>query len=153
MLVAWHISLHCFYFDFQSGFFGNFSFSLCWTCKMTHFGQFAVKVSHSLQRCPAWISASQAFKMEEFYCFRLCSYSFTVRLFNKFKFTVISFFPLFFSKVVVGWFGLGFFGGGCFEIWFEFYVFVGVRRGGEGFPPPSPPPPQYINLFIFTMGG
>lgn len=30
----------------------------------------------------------------------------------------------------------------------EFYLFIGVRRGGEG----RLPRPKYINLFIFTVG-
>lgn len=66
-------------------------------------------VSHGLQGCSAWISAWQAFKMEEFYCFRLCSYSFTLRLFNNFKFTVwfclfVCFFPR--SDCWLVWFGI-----------------------------------------------
>lgn len=114
-------------------FLGNFFFLYAGLVKWHILGSL---VSRGLQRCSAWISASQAFKIEELHCFRLCSYFFTVRLFNNLKFTV-TFFFLFFQKwLLVGLFWD--FWGGCFEFWFE-YCLLG-EKGWRGCLPPPPAP-------------
>lgn len=147
-----HISYfwHCFSFDFKSRFFGPL-FPYTGLVKWHVLGSL---VNHGLQRCSPWISASQTFKIEEFYCFRICSYPFTVRLFNNCKFTVFLFLSFFVCLSVFWFFSPR---SGCWldcvviwgGLWGVFWVlFVWVRRVERV----AIPLPKDMNLFIFTVG-